>query len=225
MKRRIPTLALLLLAVSARAGWVPPSKPGIFIQTVSVLTEQGQIADLKNQLSGARPTLLLPIFTRCAASCPIMTHALKKAATGTGFQVVLFSFDPGDTAKDLQNFRERESLPADWILVRAASASAARSFLDQFDYNVMNAGGGFIHPNEIFVLSPRMRWSGLFAGEEIDPQTLRAAFDRAQEMDHPALWNQLKAEVRDPQNRVIAASLGLLISIGVIFQILWRRQG
>jgi hypothetical protein len=50
-------------------------------------------------------------------SCPVLAQKLRselaRMQLGIAYRVLLFSFDPGDTAESLQQFRRRERLPND----------------------------------------------------------------------------------------------------------------
>lgn len=149
--------------------------------------------DARVSLQG--PLLLLPIFTRCTGTCPQTAVALHRA--NPAMPVVLLSFDPADTAQDLRDFRARFDLPAQWRLVRALDTGAARAFLDQLDFHVMTAEGGFDHPNLAFLFSESGRWTATFAGADFS------------QMKPPAFWLR-------PVAWIAAACAGLLLSLAAI---------
>jgi cytochrome oxidase Cu insertion factor (SCO1/SenC/PrrC family) len=175
-----------------RAELAPPAKADVAVQDLAVVDENGAPHGLLALADGG-PALLLPIFTGCAGTCPITTEALKAALTGrqASFRVVVLSFDPADTARDLKAFRSRHDLPASWRLVRGAAAAATRAFLDQFYFRVMTAQGGFAHPDETFVLSPKGVWAGTFSGAPFSPDELDRSRVWALAADVPTLANRL----------------------------------
>ena len=198
-------LAALLLAASclpAQAQLYPAARPGMIPKDVAVVDDRGRAQDLMELVRGAGPVILLPIFTQCAGTCPLQAGNLKTALgrqPPAAFRVVVFSFDASDTDADLRSFRGDHSLPASWAMVRAASAGAARDYLDQFGYAVMQSKSGFVHPSESFVFSGQGRWSGTFAGGDYPAEALRSAARQAEEIDSPALWSRLRRGLSRPQ--------------------------
>ena len=221
-------LFLILTPSLLKADWLPALKPGLVPPSALVLNEQDQPEDLRQILSGAHPVLLLPVFTKCLASCPVTIHALKKAlrqkSLHAPFRVVIFDFDAGDTADDLKRFRQQEELPAQWVLVRSGTEVAARRFFDPLDYHFMQAEGGFDHPNETFVFSAQRKWSGLFVGDQFSAPALEVAFQQALAADHPTFGTRLAAAVKQPGSWVLLGAAGFLLGlavIAVIFVRLW----
>jgi len=141
------------------------------------------------------------------------------AQTRVGFRVVVFSFDPEDSASDLKRFRTRLALPADWMLVRATDAAKARAFLDDVGFRLRKAEGGFDHPNQTFVFSAEGVWTGTFAGSAFRDDELRAAWRRALSSSHPTALGRLAAWVVRPEAWIAIACVGLgmvLSAIGVV---------
>ena len=213
---------LLILAVmgsAARAELVAPARPGAAVQDLAVVGEDGAPSGVR-ALAGGGPALLLPIFTSCAGTCPITAEALRTALSGRpgSFRVVVLSFDPADTARDLKSFRARHDLPAGWRLVRGFDAAATRAFLDQFDFRVMTAQGGFDHPDEVLVLSPKGVWAGTFVGSPFSLRDLERARVWALEADAPSL----AARLSRPGSWLALVFAALLLCLAAVF-VLPRR--
>jgi cytochrome oxidase Cu insertion factor (SCO1/SenC/PrrC family) len=138
---------------------------------VTVWNEANQRVALSEELRkhGEGPVIVLPIYTRCGASCPILTRKLEKEtagmAAGIAYRVLIFSFDPTETAESLQHFRKEENVPANWTMVRAEERESQK-FFDFFHYRVMTEGGVLIHPNEIFLLDRNLNWRLTLTGED-----------------------------------------------------------
>ena len=141
-------IALLLLAAS-----------------IHIVDDSGRARSI-NDWRGT-PTIVVPMYTRCPLACPAIAENLKRATKDMNvdsYRVVLFSFDPRDTAADLRAFRERHHLPLAWTLANA-SREDTRRFLDAIDYNVSDT---FSHPSVIAVLSPDLRSATTFNAASID---------------------------------------------------------
>lgn len=210
--------ALLLAAASlpAQAQLYPAARAGMIPKDVAVVDERGRAADLMELVRGAGPAILLPIFTQCAGTCPLLAEHLKTALgrqPQAGFRVVVFSFDASDTDADLRSFRRDHSLSENWTIVRTASAGAARNFLDQFGYAVMQSGPGFVHPSEAFVLSGQGRWSGTFAGDAFSPEALKSAAREAEEIDSPAPSSRLRSGLSRPQIWIGLAAAAFVLGV------------
>lgn len=178
---------LAVLAGAGQAGLILAGKPGLPLENLQVFDENDAPRELVAR-DASEPALLAPVYTRCAGTCPITTMSLRQAFEGRHppFRVLIFSFDPADTAQDLRDFRAREGLPADWVLVRARDGASTRKFLDQLGFSVMEAPGGFGHPDETFVLSPRGAWTGTFVGADFSEKELDAAYRGASASGDPA---------------------------------------
>ncbi len=215
----------------ARAELLPALKAGLVPQGVSVIDEQDQKQDLRQILVGPQPVLLLPVFTKCLGSCPVMVHALKKAlqqpSTRAPFRVVIFDFDSGDRAADLKRFRQEVELPADWIFVRSSADGATRDFFDQFDYHFMREGGGFNHPNQAFILSAQGKWTGIWLGSAYSASLLKTGFDQAFSADHPNFASRVSAILGRTENWVLFGMAGFLVGLVVVAAIFvryWSRR-
>ncbi|MGZ6126234.1 MAG: SCO family protein [Myxococcales bacterium] len=224
MTARDILVAGLFLGGAASAALLPPERPAALPRGFSVSDEQGAAGDLRAMAAGA-PALLLPIFTRCAGTCPMTAHFLKESLRKAEqpFRVIVFSFDAEDTANDLREFRERFALPADWRIVRSGDAAATRAFLDRLDFHFMKSSGGFDHPNETFVFSPGGAWAATLAGASFPAADLRTARERALGADDPSAFRAAEAWLIRPEAWILLACAGLVLSLAAI--VLARRTG
>jgi hypothetical protein len=222
LRSAIVLAASFALAGGAFADLLPPERPCTLPSRPIALDER----DVQRALGGTSPTLLLPVFTRCSGTCPLTASLLKQALgrARAPFRVVVFSFDPEDTGRDLRDFRERFALPASWTLVRAAEAGPARQLFDALDFHFMKSGGGFDHPNLTFVFSPRGSWAGTLSGSTFSARELEAAFGRATAADDPAALDRLSAWLIRPATWILLACAGLLLSLlAILLARLTRR--
>lgn len=208
--------ALLAAGGAASAALLPPERTST-LPELAVSDEHDAPHRLRALAAGA-PTLLLPVFTRCSGTCPMTAVFLKDALAkaGTPLRVVVFSFDPEDTAKDLRDFRERFALPAGWLLVRSGDSAATRSFLDGLDFHFMKSEAGFDHPNQTFVFSPEGCWAATFAGPAFPQGDLESARRRALAADHPTLLQRAEDWLIRPETWILAACAGLAASLAAV---------
>jgi cytochrome oxidase Cu insertion factor (SCO1/SenC/PrrC family) len=211
----------LWLMTLVLAELLPPARPGLVPPSVAVLDEQDRHQSLA---TAGRATLLLPIFTRCAGTCPVTAASLKQANTGSAadFRVVLLSFDPHDTAADLRDFRKRLDLPSTWLVLRSIDARATRELFDELDFRVMNSEGTFNHPDEMFVFSPRGRWAGTLSGPPSREQ-LRSAHRRALAADDETASQRVRAWLIRPEAWILVACAGFGAAFACV--LLLARRG
>lgn len=221
-------LLLASLAAAAPVQFLPAQNAGLAPGRLAVIDEHGRAGDMADLLPGPGPVLLLPVFTQCAAACPLMAANLRTSlaprAGAPAFRVVVLSFDAGDTDQALRRFRSDLDLPADWTLARAARAGDARAFLDRYGYAVMRSNSGFIHPDEVFVLSARGRWSGTLAGDSFPPETLAAAARGARALEEPSALASFRRGAADPQNWAVWGVAVLLAAASAAMAAAVRRS-
>lgn len=149
-------------------------------------------------------------------TCPLLTRKLKQGAArinlGLNYRVLLFSFDPSDDAANLRSFHEREKLPRNWILVRAAETDIRR-LSDFFQYSIMTQGKLLIHPNEIFLLDYDLTWRATLVSDYWTTAELRIWIQR---IDSPGIrgWMVLHPEVLAWVG-FAGLFLGVLMTIGL----------
>ncbi|HUM10560.1 MAG TPA: hypothetical protein VLT82_06380 [Myxococcaceae bacterium] len=204
------------------AELLPPARPGLVPPSLAVLDEQDRHQSL---MTAGAATLLLPIFTRCAGTCPVTAASLKQALPGTSadFRVVLLSFDPRDTAAELQGFRKRLDLPSGWLLVRSVDARATRELFDVLEFPVMNGEGGFNHPDQTFVFSPNGRWAATLSGPP-SKEELSSAHGRALAADDGTPSRRLGAWLLRPEAWIVVACAGFGLSFAAVLLLARRTR-
>jgi len=203
------------------AELLPPARPGLVPRSLAILDEHDRHQSLG---TAGGPTLLLPIFTRCAGSCPLTAVALKQAMPGasTDFRVVLLSFDPKDVAADLRRFRERLDLPSEWLVVRSIDAVATRELFDDLDFPVMKSGSGFNHPDQTFVFSPQRHWAATLSGPP-SKEELSSAYRRALAADDRTASRRLSTWLIRPEAWIVLGCAGFGVSLAAVL-LLARRD-
>lgn len=206
------TLALAA-ASSSRASTIPVSESAP-IPDVQVLDEASRSASLRSMLtqSGGGPVILLPIFTRCAASCPVLTRKLETALGGMNpaepYRVVVFSFDPFETSESLRLYRLQQNVPAAWKIVRSHEGEIRR-FFGFFRYAVMNQDGKLVHPNEVFLLDQDLRWRWTLVGDDWSGTELACAIKLTRS---PGFVGRMKA---NPERLAWIGFVTFILSVSV----------
>jgi cytochrome oxidase Cu insertion factor (SCO1/SenC/PrrC family) len=196
------------------AELLPPARPGVVPRSLTIVDEHDQHQNFE---TAGEPTLLVPIFTRCAGSCPLTAVALKQAMPGApaDFRVVLLSFDPKDVAADLRRFRERLDLPSEWLVVRTIDPVATRELFDDLDFRVMNSGSGFNHADQTFVFSPKGLWAATLSGPP-SKEELSSAHRRALAADDWTVSRRLGAWLIRPEAWIVLACAGFGFALSAV---------
>ena len=171
---------------------------------------------------GPDPIILLPLYTSCMGSCPVLTRKLQselaRLNSHASYHVVLFSFDPAETSESLKLFRERERLPGEWLMVRGDEVEIRR-FFDFFHYSVMKENGALIHPSEIFLLATdtsagdELEWRASLVGVDWSARDIEREL---KEIQSPSLMGRIEM---NPGLIAKTAFAGLIASLG--FLIAW----
>ena len=169
------------------------------------------------------PLVLLPVYTRCRTACVANADQLKKALTEssadpTQFRVMLFSFDPGDTAEALTKFRQRENLPLAWSL-GTASASDIDMLLEAIGFQAAKAGSEFMHSNMVVFVDADLRvakwiYGTDYSGRDVDA-ALKVAAGRSDWIGQHAQWLYAVA--------LFSASMLCVVLVNYLLQL--RRAG
>ena len=224
-KRCFLAFALALaLALGARVrAAVPADGNAGQVPDISVWDEANVQHSLWDELraAGTGPILVLPVYTRCTMSCPVLARMLVQQTSqiggGAPYRVLIFSFDPGDDAVALRQFRVQKGLPAQWMLVRSDAADIRR-FCDFFHYTVMTEGSVMIHTNQMFLLDHNFEWRATFIDENWNAAELRTWMRRA---ESPGLLGWL---TMNPEMLVFIGFAGLLLSLILIVGVLLLRS-
>jgi protein SCO1 len=208
MMRFIATLmAALLLPAAARALATTPGideKLGAQVALDAVLkSEDGSDVALR-QLMG-KPTILTLNYFTCTGICSPLLNGLVDAFNRSGlepgkdFQVVTVSFDPRDTPEVARQKRVNYLQQMKWPCPPEAwrfltgTAPATRAVTDSVGFNFRPAGGGFVHPGAVVVLTPQGIVSRYLYGVRFVPADLQMALQEA-----------AKGLVRPTTSRVLA---------------------
>ena len=211
----LPALALALAQGAGAVAVVPAGMNAGKIPDITVWDEANVQHTLWQELqaAGKGPVLVLPVYTRCTMSCPVLARMLVQQTAqiggGTPYRVVIFSFDPGDDAQALRQFRAQKKLPSTWILVRSG-AGDIRRFCDFFHYTVLTEGPVMIHTNQMFLLDHNLQWRATFIDESWNAADLRIWMSRA---ESPGLFGWI---AMNPELLVYFGFGGLLLSLMVI---------
>jgi cytochrome oxidase Cu insertion factor (SCO1/SenC/PrrC family) len=147
----------------------------------------------------------------------MLVQQTAQLSGGMPFRVLIFSFDPGDDAKALRQFRVQKNLPPSWILVRSQPADIQR-FCDFFHYSVMTEGSIMIHTNQMFLLDHTLQWRATFVDESWDAAELRTWMKRV-ESPGPFAWL-----TTNPDLLVYAGFGGVVLSLILILAVLIFRR-
>ena len=175
----------LLAAAPAYARLSPATEAAAPIPDVQVADSAGHPVSIRAVLEamGTGPVIILPIYTRCGASCPLQTQKIKRLWNslnrGTSLRVLVFSFDPKETAASISDYRKREGVPENWVVLHAPESST-RSFFDFFHYSVIDENGQLIHPDRIFLLDSSLAWRFTMEGLNYNPEEIVKVVDQLQ---------------------------------------------
>ena len=216
-------LTLALLASGVRGAVLPAESNSGNIPNISIWDEANQKSGLWEKLrrAGDGPVIVLPVYTRCTMSCPVLTRKLKQEAArmtdGANYRVLVLSFDSSEDAESLRAFREREQLPQKWMLVRAGEADIRR-FSDFFHYTIMTEGAVLVHPNQIFLLDHNLHWGATLIDVGWNAAELRKWMGR---VESPGISGWV---AMNPEKLAWIGFGGLLFSLVVTLAWLIRRR-
>jgi cytochrome oxidase Cu insertion factor (SCO1/SenC/PrrC family) len=215
----------LAFATSARAsGVIPADHNAGKIPNITVWDEANHEGQLRTKLAGAGsgPVFVLPVYTHCTMSCPVLAarlvHETAQLAPGAVFRVLIFSFDSSDDAASLRAFRAEQKLPASWILVRSTDVDI-RQFTDFFHYRVLTEGPVMLHSNQLFLFDHHLVWKATFLNEDWIAADIRTWLRR---VEVPGLLGWL---VMNPQKLAFIGFCGMLLALDlVLWAVISRSQ-
>ncbi len=156
------------------------------------LDEDGKPVKL-GQYFGEKPVVLAPVYYECPMLCTLVMNGLVKSAQGVSFdvgkdyQVVAFSFDPGETPELAARKKEtyvraygRENAGQGWHFLTGGEESIRR-LTDAlgFRYRYDEKTDEFSHPSSVVVLTPEGRISSYFYGIDYPSKDLKLALVEA----------------------------------------------
>ena len=168
-----------------QADILPPLVPDAILPPTQVIDDFEKSYELVGTLKelAQGPIILLPVFTRCKGACPALAQGLRSATRELtelmkDVKVVVYTFDPEDVGKSLQEFRSAQQLPNEWLMIRSDSENSKR-FFDALQYSYLDQDGDFIHPNQFFVFNKNLEWKGLVVGTDFKPSQLQDVLELA----------------------------------------------
>jgi len=147
-------LVIALLAVTAAAVWEflnRPEPPPVLGQVPDfALTNRDGRQIHRADLAG-RPWIADFIFTRCAASCPMMSLRLARLnrdlPPGMPVRLVSFTVDPDyDTQEVLERYAKSFAAPDRWLFLTGGREELHRLSVEGFKLAVDSSGGGKDEP-------------------------------------------------------------------------------
>lgn len=184
-----------------------------------LLDENGRTVTLAPQPAEAGPLILAPIYARCPHTCSPLTLNLLRALQDAGsrlgtYRVASLSIDSNETPQNLQVFRQRLGLPAEWALVRVPDVGRLKALLAELRFvAVERSDGQFDHPNVVYVLSAEGVVSSVLPGLALTGADLVSAVEQARRGGMP-WWRQYLFAL---------AAFGLAASAWV-FAVTWLRR-
>jgi protein SCO1/2 len=174
-------LVLALLAVGVAAAWSrwgtrrePPPILGA-VPPFALVNRDGRTVTLAD-LAGA-PWVADFVFTRCAASCPMMTDRMAKLAKDLDLsaqgvlrlRLVSFTVDPDhDTPAVLASYAARYRAPPAWLFLTGPQEALLHLSRDGFKLAVAPEGGPekepILHSTRFVLVDARGRIRGYYDG-------------------------------------------------------------
>jgi protein SCO1/2 len=167
--------------------------------TAAVTDEAGVTTTLGSYFGGKRPVILALMYYKCKMLCPEVLHGLAmglKDTTlipGKDYEVVVFSIDPTDTAKDAMNEKDQflamlgnpAAGPAVHVLTGAPASITAMSQATGFNFVLVPGPDGkmdqYAHSSVIMFATPDGRLSKYISGISYPGRDLRLAVLEASE--------------------------------------------
>jgi protein SCO1/2 len=154
--------------------------------------ENGRMVKLR-EFFGAKPVLLTPVYFECPMLCSLELNGLVRAlrvmrfAAGKEFEIVTFSFDPGEgpslaLAKKEQYLLDydKPTAQAGWHFLTGDSETIAKLTNEiGFRYVRDETTRQWAHASALMVLTPEGKVSQYFYGIEPDPEDLKLSLIEA----------------------------------------------
>ncbi|MBS1641163.1 MAG: SCO family protein [Bacteroidetes bacterium] len=200
------------------------------IPNVTLFNAKGNSFQLYS-LFNNKPLILVPVYTKCASLCGIISNGTKDAITelgtlGKDFNVISFSFDSTDTPADLKNYEHRWSMDGNYWKTVSANTITIHELMNAigYEYEVDTVGKQFNHPALIIVLTPEGRISRYVYGVNPSKRDIRLAVMAAKaEQTTPGLFSgiYLRCFGYDPLLRTYKVDWRFIISTSAGFIIIF----
>jgi protein SCO1/2 len=177
---------LFFVCSISQAGLPPPDFSKLQGKQLSkriFTTSQGTSLDL-TQLQDSS-FILVPLYTGCLYSCPLviknLISAYKELPDTKKIPVILFSFDPDETLDSMKTFEQNMKLPAKWFLVTLFDKNGKQSFLDEIGFHYFNAGNDqFEHPNIAYIFRKKLTIFNYILGITFNKEELKQKIESTQ---------------------------------------------
>jgi protein SCO1/2 len=211
--------------------------------------EDGSPVRLGDVLAKGRPTVLSLVYFNCPMLCGLILTGAARAMRETGltlgkdFDAVTISFDPSDTPAVaaerqhgyLQSFGRPEAKRAWRFLTGAQPDIAAVADAVGFRYAYDAKTKQFAHPAAIFIITGDGHVARYFYGVEFPAHDVRLALVEAGHGRVGTSFDRLLLTCYryDPASRAYVpyalgflrvAMLGVLVGLGVVLGVFWRRE-
>lgn len=191
------------------------------IEDIEVFDAENNTFKLSSLLEN-KPLIICPIYTRCPGVCTMLSNGIKNAIDGTNmlgkdFNVVSFSFDSSDRAKNLKFYQSRWKMDGkNWKTISASYENIQKLLASiDFHYEYNAETREFNHPSVIVVVSPKGRISRYIYGLNPSGRDIKLAALNAQaEKTSPGLFKgfYLKCFAYDPISKTYKLDWGFIIS-------------
>jgi protein SCO1/2 len=214
---RVAVLPLSLFCLStpawAQSGRADSVLAGIEIEqrlgsplptSLHFVDEAGRDVELAGYF-GDKPVIVAPVYYECPMLCTLVLNGLVKALKplgfepGRDFEVVVFSFDPGETpelaAAKKQTYLEaygRAETAEGWHFL-TGNETSIRSLTEAlgFEYRYDDARDEYAHAASVMIATPDGRLARYFFGVEFAPRDLRLGLVEASQNEIGSLVDRV----------------------------------
>jgi cytochrome oxidase Cu insertion factor (SCO1/SenC/PrrC family) len=207
----------------------PPLFINFHLPPIQVETEEGKVVDLQSLIQNPKAphlTLVIPGFTRCQGTCPLMVQTYKKLLQAEGHRsisVIFFSFNPVETLEELRTFHTAQGAPASWHFMRADGKNT-QLFLDSLQITTMKVGDSFDHPVQVFGFSSDATWIGSLYGFDVTESEVEQMYAKAQMQATSPLLYTVVSRLKNPNTLAIYGGIGCVFSLVVLFYYLYAGR-
>lgn len=217
------TFYLFIFLVTCSAFVLPNERKYLSrkIEDVEVFDGQGNTFNLFSLIK-EKPLIICPIYTKCPSVCGIISNGIKTSIEGTDmlgkdFNVVSFSFDSSDKAKNLAAYEKRWNMDGKHWKTISASYENIQKLLNSFDfqYDFNSDLKEYNHPSVLIVITPSGRIARYIYGVNPSGRDIKlATIEAISEKSSPGLFRgfYFKCFAFDPNTKTYKLDWGFLIS-------------
>ena len=166
-------------------------------------------------------SLLLPMFSKCKTICPLLMQQAKKVVKARpdlkgSYQVIVLSFASEDKPETLKAFRQYQSLPSDWKLLKVSRPE--HDFFKQLKYPIMQLEGGeYSHQGILYALGAETNLLASIPSQSFDPYDLNILTRFYKLLSYSPRLTLLLHKLLHPENIAIYGFFVLLVCMVIIF--------